>query len=49
MAITLEGWPHDWPGPPATGKLDAGDPLQGYDAGEEVWRFFERFRRDPAD
>lgn len=47
VAITLEGWPHDWPGPPFTRKLDAEHPLAGYDAGEEIWRFFQQAQRKP--
>jgi polyhydroxybutyrate depolymerase len=42
---TLEGWGHRWPARFQTGRLEPDDPLYGFDATREIWRFFERFER----
>jgi polyhydroxybutyrate depolymerase len=43
--VTIQGWGHDWPGPRFTNRLDATNPLHGFDALEVIWEFFERHRR----
>ena len=45
---TLRDWGHQWPGPFFTGSLDSQDPLNGFDASQVIWEFFERYQRLPA-
>ncbi len=39
---TLPDWDHAWPGGRFTARLDAGHPLHGYEAADEIWAFFRR-------
>jgi polyhydroxybutyrate depolymerase len=41
----LAGWGHQWPAPWFTGRLEADNPLRGFDATKLIWEFFTRFRR----
>jgi polyhydroxybutyrate depolymerase len=45
VLYALEGWGHQWPGPYFTAKLDAEDPLCGFDAARIIWNFFKGHTR----
>ncbi len=42
VLYTIDGWGHYWPGPHYTNQLPTGSPLREFDAGELMWRFFQR-------
>ncbi len=45
---TLRGWGHQWPGPFFTDRLEAQNPLRGFDAAELIWQFFKQYKRQPG-
>ncbi len=42
VLLSLEDWGHDWPGPHKTNRLEASQPLHGFDLAAEMWTFFSR-------